>query len=179
MTRARIALALVALATGIALVFVIAREGTESTLDAALGVAIGWSFVASGLVGWARRPENVIGRVMVLAGFLRLLGDFCAGSDQPVLFPIGHVSHSGFYVAVRNVLLAFPSGRLDGALSRWILVGGGLVLPLRLAWFLLSGEDDQGNVVAAVRSSQGALALAWIETALDLVILPLLLVVLA
>ncbi|HEU5277684.1 MAG TPA: PAS domain-containing sensor histidine kinase [Gaiellaceae bacterium] len=179
MTRARIALALVALATGIALVFVIAREGTESTLDAALGVAIGWSFVASGLVGWARRPENVIGRVMVLAGFLRLLGDFCAGSDQPVLFPIGHVSHSGFYVAVGYVLLAFPSGRLDGALSRWILVGGGLVLPLRLAWFLLSGEDDQGNVVAAVRSSQGAQALAWIETALDLVILPLLIVVLA
>jgi PAS domain S-box-containing protein len=179
MTRARIALALVALAAGIAVVFAVAHEDKETVLEAVLGVTIGWSFVASGLVAWARRPENPIGRVMVLAGFLRLLGEFCAGSDQPVLFPIGHISHSGFYVAVGYVLLAFPSGRLEGTLSRWILIGGGLVLPLRLAWFLLSGEDEQGNVVAPVRSSQGAQALAWIETGLSLVVVTLLIVVLA
>jgi signal transduction histidine kinase len=179
MRRARIALALVALAAGIAVAFSVAHEGKTDVLDAVLGVAIGWSFVASGLVAWARRPENVIGRVMVLAGLLRLLGEYCAGSDQPVLFPIGHISHSGFYVALGYVLLAFPSGRLDDTLSRWIIVGGAVVLPLRLAWFLLGGEDEQGHVIATVRSARGAQALARVETGLSLVLVAVLIVVLA
>ena len=48
------------------------------------------------------------------------------GSDQPVLYPVGHLLHAGFWIAVAYVLLAFPSGRLDSALSRWILRGAAL-----------------------------------------------------
>ena len=51
MSRARIVLALVALASGIAVVLVAAREGTESTLDTSRR-RVGWAFVASGL--WSR-----------------------------------------------------------------------------------------------------------------------------
>src|SRR5918994_1609128 len=130
MTRTRIALAALALAAGVAVVLVVMHEGSESARDASLGVGIGWSFVASGLVAWGRRPENPIGRVMVLGGFLRLGAEFCAGSDDPVLYPIGHLFHLGFFVAVGYVLLAFPSGRLNSTLSLWIMAGAALFLPL-------------------------------------------------
>ena len=171
MTRARIALALVAVAAGVAVVLVIAREGSESTLDAVLGVAVGWSFVVGGLVAWARRPESPIGRVMVLAGFLRLGAEFCVGSNDPVLFPIGHLLHAGFWIAVGYVLLAFPTGRLDSA-SRGILIGAGLLLPLRLAWLLLGGDDSR-NALAITESPQGVHALDRAETGLGVLLVAL------
>jgi hypothetical protein len=130
MTRARIALVLVALAAGIAVAFAVAHEGRENVLDAVLGVAIGWSFVASGMVAWARRPENPIGRVMVFAGVLRLVAEFCTGADNWVLYPIGHLAHHAFWIAIIYVLLAFPGGRMETPLSRWILLGAMLLLPL-------------------------------------------------
>ncbi|HEU0247576.1 MAG TPA: PAS domain S-box protein [Gaiellaceae bacterium] len=178
MTRARIALALVAVAAGVAVVLVIAREGSESTLDAVLGVGVAWAFVASGLVAWARRPENSIGRVLVLAGFLRLGGEFCVGSDQPALYPVGHLLHAGFWIAVAYVLLAFPSGRLDSALSRWILRGAALLLALRLGWLLLGGEGSR-NALAITDSPRGEHALARVETGLGVVLAVLVIVVLA
>ena len=177
MTRARMGLAVVALAAGIAAALVIAREGTESTLDGALGIGVAWTFVATGLIAWAQRPENVIGKVMVVAGLLRLLGEFCAGSDDPVLYPIGHVSHAAFWVAVAYVLLAFPSGRLEGTLSRLVLVGGGLLLVVRLAWFLLGGEGGEGRVIATARSPESADVLARAEPALGLLLVILVIVV--
>ena len=178
MTRTRTSLALAAFASGVSVVLVVAYEGSQSTLDAILGVAIGWSFVASGLVAWARRPENAIGRVMVLAGFLRLGAEFCGGSDQPVLFPIGHLLHAGFWIAVAYVLLAFPSGRLDSALSRWILVGAALLLALRLGWVLVGGEESK-NALAITNSPDGVDAVERAESGLGLVLLVSVIVVLA
>jgi hypothetical protein len=46
MSLARIALALVPLAAGIAVAFAVAHEGRANTLDAVLGVGIAWSFRA-------------------------------------------------------------------------------------------------------------------------------------
>ena len=179
MLHTRIALALAALVAGVAVWLVVAREGNVSTLDAVLGVGIGWSFVASGLVAWARRPENSIGRVMVLAGFMRLGAVFCTASDQSVLYPLGHLSHDGFWIAVAYVLLAFPSGRLDSALSGWILVGVGLVLPLDVTWLLLGGDGDPRSVIAFAEDAHAARAVQRAQTALVLVLVPLVIVVLA
>jgi signal transduction histidine kinase len=178
MTRRQIALALVAVAAGVTVVFVVAREGSESTFHAILGVAIGWSFLASGLVAWARRPENSIGRVMVLAGFLRLGGEFCVGSEQPVLYPLGHLLHAGFWIAVAYVLLTFPSGRLESALSRWVFAGAGLLLSLRLGWVLLGGDGSR-NALAVMDSPDGVHALDRAESGLGLVLGVLVIVVLA
>ena len=140
MKRARIALALVALATGIAVVFVVAHEGKENVLDAVLGVGIGWSFVAAGLVAWARRPESAIGRVMVFAGLLRLAAELSTGSGQQVLGPVGHLMHDGFLDRHR-LCAARLSERAPGRpLNRWLLAGAVLMLPLDLAWFLLGGD---------------------------------------
>jgi signal transduction histidine kinase len=179
MTRVQTALALVALATGIAVAVVVVHEGTESALDGVLGVAIGWSFVATGLVAWAQRPENPIGRVMLLGGLVRLGAEFCTGSNQALLFPLGHLLHPAFWIAIGYVLLAFPSGRLDSALSRWILVGAGVLLPLRLAWLLLGGREDTEDVLALTQSSDGVRAFERAEIALQLVLVSLVIAVLA
>ena len=160
MKRARIALALVALATGIAVVFVVAHEGKENVLDAVLGVGIGWSFVAAGLVAWARRPESAIGRVMVFAGLLRLAAELSTGSGQQVLGPVGHLMHDGFWIAIVFVLLVFPNGRLDGALNRWLLAGAVLMLPLGLAWFLLGGDRVPNDFSASGATPSSGLAFA-------------------
>src|SRR4029453_14827591 len=37
--------------------------------EIAVSLLVGWSFVASGLVAWERRPENPTGKVMVATGF--------------------------------------------------------------------------------------------------------------
>ena len=178
MTRGRIAVAVVALAMGVAVAVVVAREGSESTLDAILGVGVGWAFVATGLVAWTRRPENPIGWVMVAAGFLRLGAEFCTGSQQPVLFAAGHLLHPAFWIAVTFVLLTFPGGRLEGSRSRWILLAAGLLVPLRLAWLLVGGDEHTRSALAVTFSSEGARALSRAETGLGLVLVCVIIVVL-
>jgi signal transduction histidine kinase len=179
MARARIALALVALAAGIAVALVVAHEGEDNALDAVLGVAIGWSFVASGLVAWARRPDNSIGRVIVLAGLLRLAAEFFTGTDNRVLYPIGHLSHHAFWIAIIYVLLAFPGGRLESALSRWILFGAVLLLPLQLGWLLLGADNHARDSFTVVYRPDGAHAFDRAATGLGLLLVPLLILVLA
>jgi hypothetical protein len=179
MARARIALALVALAAGISVALVVAHEGEDNALDAVLGVAIGWSFVASGLVAWARRPDNSIGRVIVLAGLLRLAAEFCTGTDNRVLYPIGHLSHHAFWIAIIYVLLAFPGGRLESALSRWILFGAVLLLPLQLGWLLLGADNHARDGFTVVYRPDGAHAFNRAATGLGLLLVPLLILVLA
>ncbi len=179
MTRARTALALLALATGMAVALEVALEGRESALDAVLGVGIGWSFVAAGLVAWARRPENAIGRVMVLAGVLRLVADFCTGTDNRVLYPVGHLSHHAFWIAIIYVLLAFPGGRLESARSRSILVGAALLLPMQLGWLLLGADNHTRDGLAVTYSARAAHAFDRAATGLGLVLVPPLILVLA
>jgi PAS domain S-box-containing protein len=178
MTRARIALVLAALATGIAMVLVVAHEGRETVLDAILGVSIGWAFVASGIVAWARRPGTRIGRVMVLAGGLRLVAEFCTGADNRVLYPIGHLSHYGFWIAIVYVLLAFPGGRLETTLSRLIFVGAAFLLPLQLGWLLLGAANHKRDGLAVVHSSQAARVFDGVHYGLALLLVSLLIAVL-
>jgi signal transduction histidine kinase len=189
MTRARIALALVALAAGIAVASAVALESGEDVAHAVLGIAVGWSFVASGLVAWARRPENAIGRVMVLAGFLRLAAEFSTASGQQVLGPAGHLLHDGFWIAIVYVLLTFPSGRLDGTLNRWLLAGAALMLPLDLAWFLIGGErvandftrewGDPSSGLAVWHAPEAARDLQRVETGLVFLLMPLVIMAVA
>jgi signal transduction histidine kinase len=177
MSRMRIALALAAVAAGAAVVLLVAHEGRESVLEGLLGAGIGLSFVASGVVAWVRLPENAIGRAMVLAGFLRLAAEFCYGANDRILYPIGHLAHYGFWITIGYVVLAFPGGRLEGSLSRWILAGAAVLLPLQLGWLVLGG-DARRNALALTRSSTGMHALDRIHTGLALVVVPLLLAVL-
>jgi hypothetical protein len=61
--RRRVVLAAVALAAGLLVAWVMLTNHVRpaTATDVFVVLAIGWSFVASGLVAWQLRPENAIG----------------------------------------------------------------------------------------------------------------------
>src|SRR6266516_1024220 len=72
--RLRLAFALVALAAGLVNLALLLRLRTRHDLEAPFAetllatLGVSWSFVAAGLVAWARRPGNRTGALMVAAG---------------------------------------------------------------------------------------------------------------
>src|SRR5262249_47390625 len=83
-------------------------------------VAVTWCFVAAGLVGWGRRPDNGVGPLMVAAGFALLLRQFRYSHDDlmfTVFFALGEVG----YVLVAHSALAYPEGRVSRRLELALL----------------------------------------------------------
>jgi signal transduction histidine kinase len=115
-------------------------------LDVILVLVVGWSFIAAGLLAWELRPENRIGPAMVVTGFLRL-GAGLDGSQDAVLFAVGHALEVTYLAGVIYVVLAFPSGRLETSPHRW-LFGLAIVAvgPLDVARLVFGGHDPQGCV---------------------------------
>lgn len=89
-----------------------------------LGLLVGWSFIAGGLIAWARRadrPERRIGVVMVAVGFAW----FSAGLtrvDVSLVASLGSALSGLWEGLVIYLLLAFPHGSLKTKLDR-LLVG--------------------------------------------------------
>ena len=75
-------------------------------------LAVGWSFIACGLVGRWRRPDSGTGPLMVAVGFTWFLGNFAAVEVPPVAWLATHVLylHRGPLI---HCVLSFPSGRLS------------------------------------------------------------------
>ncbi|ROP29429.1 signal transduction histidine kinase [Couchioplanes caeruleus] len=74
---------------------------------------VGLSFVAAGVVGWARQPENGSGRLMAAVGITWYVGDLQLSTNQ-ALFAVGFCL---FYVPAAvfaHMILALPTGRLAG-----------------------------------------------------------------
>jgi hypothetical protein len=71
-----VALALLGLALGVYVVGLAILEPGLLTSPAPVHVAIGWSFVAAGLVASRQRPENRLGLLMILSGVLWFRRDF-------------------------------------------------------------------------------------------------------
>jgi signal transduction histidine kinase len=88
-------------------------------------LAVGIAFVGAGLVGWRRRPDNFLGPLMVLAGFLWNLGRF-DGAAPITLAVAARLATALALGAVAYINLAVPSGRpgsrLDSALLAVALV---------------------------------------------------------
>jgi PAS domain S-box-containing protein len=112
MGTVRLALGGAALALGIAsLVATLQSDHVDHrALVAAFNLLIGWSFTASGLLAWKRRPENRVGLLMVVMGLTWLLGAFQA-SDRPGLFTFGLLLSSLPLAVFCHLILAFPEGR--------------------------------------------------------------------
>ena len=88
----------------------------------ALVVAVGLSFVASGLVALWRRPENRTGLLLAAVGYLWFLGALTeTGSDW--LFTIGVAVGGAAFGAFVHLLLAFPGGRLTSHRDRLLVAG--------------------------------------------------------
>ena len=113
----------------------------ETTLDTVLGMAVGWSFVLSGLVGAARRPENRVGAVMAAIGVLWFAGALLRESTADVLFTLGIWLSDAWLVLFVLLLVAFPYGRFVSNLDRLLVLatfvgrrpaGGGVAGRLRV-----------------------------------------------
>ena len=56
----------------------LARSG-QSLAEAGADLAVGWTLIGCGLVGWSRRPQSGVGPLLALAGFAWFCGTL-AGS---------------------------------------------------------------------------------------------------
>lgn len=92
-------------------------------------VLINWitiPFIVSGLIAWRRRPDNSLGLLMVVAGFVCALSTL-QWSNSPVPMAIGGVLDLLPAALFLHVFLAFPSGRLTRRRERTLVVAAYLV----------------------------------------------------
>jgi signal transduction histidine kinase len=131
---------------------------------AALPALFGVLYVATGLVAWARRPHNRIGTLLVAAG-VAWIGWGLRAADVPVLAAVGLLCESLPFAIVVHLLLAFPSGRLQGRLDRIVVAIGYLAIPLvHVPTELLGASSADGIGVLDVA---GDPALADVATAMQ------------
>ena len=102
-------LAILAAAGSVALVLASDRPWSPSTI--ALEVLVGLAFVASGLVGRVRRPENRTGLLMIFVG-LTWFGGALQASNASLPYTIGYAGGTLIAAILIHLVLAFPSGRL-------------------------------------------------------------------
>jgi peptidoglycan/LPS O-acetylase OafA/YrhL len=120
MTAARTrAVVVAALACGAA---VVALVVTSDHPDADTGWArlwpvVGWSFVATGLYAWRRRPDSRVGALMVLMGFAWFVPALGL-ADSPLLYTLGFAAGGLWGGVFLHLVLSFPSGRLAPGLDR-------------------------------------------------------------
>jgi signal transduction histidine kinase len=139
LNRALVAIAFAAVVAGAAASALIASS--DHTPKPAAGIVIGlvitWSFIGTGLYAWWRRPANRFGALMTAVGFTFMLGALTA-SDDMVVFTVGVLLSSLYFVAFAHMVLAYPDGRLERPWHARLLAAGyalALIGPLpQLLW---------------------------------------------
>ena len=91
--------------------------------EIAVDLIVGLSFVATGLIAWARRPENNTGRLLLVVSFTWFLGLLGSANDA-VVSTIGFASGALVLAAFVHLVLAYPAGRLPTRADRAIVVTG-------------------------------------------------------
>jgi signal transduction histidine kinase len=116
------------------------EPGVQATL-------VGWivlGYVISGAIAWWRRPDSHFGPLMVAAGFTFFLSAL-SWSNASVPYTIGiffDLVPAAIYI---HVYLAFPTGRLERRIDRWVVGLAYIVaLGLQVVGLLMGGfgEDD-------------------------------------
>jgi PAS domain S-box-containing protein len=88
----------------------------------AFGVPVMWAFAIAGLIASRRRPENRTGTLMIAIAFA-WAGSVLTDSTNDVVFTVGMLVSNVWPGMLIHLLLAYPSGRLDGR-SRIIVLAG-------------------------------------------------------
>ena len=88
-----------------------------------IGVVLVWGFVGVGAFAWLRRPDNHTGKLMVLVGVLVALTGL-QFFDTPALLGSASRCDTLCGSALIHLLLAFPSGRVEGRWARRAVVAG-------------------------------------------------------
>jgi signal transduction histidine kinase len=144
--RALLALfALGILFAGLDVALVLASQHEDQKIATAiLAPVIGLSFIGTGVFAWWRRPLNRFGLLMTGVGFAWFLAGL-AESNNPTVYTLGTYVEPLYLVIVIQMVLAFPTGRLETYGQRATIIAGYLdVLAVRLPFFLLGGDISSG-----------------------------------
>ena len=112
----------------------------QKVVTAILGPLIGLSFIGTGVFAWWRRPLNRFGLLMTGVGIAWFLSGLTESNNSTV-FTIGSYVEPLYLVIVIQMVLSFPTGRLETFAQRVTIAAGYLdVLAVRLPFFLLGGD---------------------------------------
>jgi DNA-binding CsgD family transcriptional regulator len=117
----RLALAALGAALGLYAIGLAIWEPGVLTLPLPVHLAIGWSFVAAGLVAWEQRPENRLGLLMMLSGIVWFGRDF----DWFGSWTADHASELSqnlFLALLVHEIVVFPYGVTRSRLERWLVI---------------------------------------------------------
>jgi signal transduction histidine kinase len=147
--------------------------------------AIAWSFIATGLYAWRRRPESRTGALMVLVGFAWFVAGV-AFANAPLPYTVAQVLGGLWGGVFLQLVMSFPSGRLTSARDRAIVVAGYLIFTVgSIPAMLFAGPHELGcddcpeNVLLIRHDPDLANALLGVQTALYAVLFAIVLVRLA
>ena len=176
------ALALVIAAGAVAIVLSSDHTDHKAT-SAALAATAGLSFVASGLVAMWRRPENQTGLLLTLTGYLWFLGALPSANNGWV-FTFGILVNEVAFGPFAQLILAFPSGRLQQRFDKVIVTATWLLVLATPIAFDLSGgtsavcDDCPRSQVAIWHSEQTGKVIGAIANAVGLAIIAAIVIVL-
>ena len=141
--RAIVVAALVCGAAGVA----VALTGYDQDLRllwAIFGPAAGLSFVGTGLYAARRRPESRTGELMVLFGFAWFVS-VLGLSDSALLFTVSLVAGGLWGGVFLQLVMAFPSGRLERGWDRRLVVAGYVIFTVAtVPAMLVTGPEELG-----------------------------------
>ncbi|MGZ4270518.1 MAG: sensor histidine kinase [Solirubrobacteraceae bacterium] len=150
----------------------------QKVVTAILGPLIGLSFIGTGVFAWWRRPLNRFGLLMTGVGIAWFLSGLTESNNSTV-YTIGSYVEPLYLVIVIQMVLSFPTGRLETFAQRVTIAAGYLVvLAVRLPFFLLGGDisgDLKGprpdNVFAIVDAPDLAEVFDYTATFIAVVVL--------
>ena len=139
---ARLTLAVLGAALGVYAIALAIWEPGTLTLPAPVHVAIGWSFVAGGLVAWRERPENRMGLLMTFTGILWFGRDF----DWFGSWTADHASELSlnvFLALIAHQVIVFPHGFAGTRTERLLILAA---YALALVGYAPSEVSDVANI---------------------------------
>ena len=141
--RVRQALWVLGAVTGVA-AFVLVADGDAGNawLTAALTLGIGWCFLSSGLLIWAREEESPLGLLIAAAGLLLLAGAALGELGAAFGSWLGFAAVNAFVAMFVHVLVAFPDGRVGSGRERLVVGAVYADLVLLAPLWLAAGGDD-------------------------------------
>jgi signal transduction histidine kinase len=143
--RALIALAIAAFLIGIASAALILTSDRQSArgLVVALILLAGWGFSGTGLFAWYQRPASPIGPLMTAIGFTWFLQALQSSQDS-VIFSIGILGSALPYAILIQLLVTFPTGRIETAFQRGLIVLAYIdTTILQLAWMVFTDPTKE------------------------------------
>ena len=143
--RALIALAIAGFALGLAALALVTTSDRERDPTAwiVLALTLGWAFAGAGIFAWWRRPENRIGPLMTLVGFMWFLGALST-ADTAWAYTLGLLLGTLWIGALVHMLVAFPTGRVEPGIERAVVFLGwsaSIAMPL-LAVLVTARPND-------------------------------------